>query len=82
MIYGKREWIRRIDLKLAIGVHEDKIVYGPISSVKKTTKRYIVIIPGEENINEAFSKYFGQLSEYAKRIIPYGKCKIVETHGI
>lgn len=82
MIYGKREWVRRIELRLAIGVYNNKLIYGPISSVKNRVKSYIVIIPGEKNINEAFNKYFGQLSEEAKRTIPYGKCEIVETHGI
>lgn len=82
MIYGKREWVRRIDLRLAMSVYEDRLIYGPISAVKKKTKNYIVIVPGEENINELFNKYFGHLSEEAKRTIPYGKCKIVETHGV
>ncbi|MEM5777640.1 MAG: NFACT family protein [Candidatus Aenigmatarchaeota archaeon] len=81
MIYGKREWIRRIDLLLAIGVYNGKIIYGPISSVKVKTKKYIVITVGEENINEQFNKYFGELAEQAKKVIPYGKCKIVEIHG-
>jgi len=81
MIYGKREWIRRIEMLLAIGVHQQKIIYGPISAVKAKTSKYIVITIGEENINEAFNKYFGELAEQAKRVIPYGKCKIVEVHG-
>jgi len=82
MIYGKREWIRRIDMLLAIGVHEQKVVYGPISAVKARTNKYIIITIGEENINEAFNKYFGELAEEAKRAVPYGKCKIVEVHGL
>jgi hypothetical protein len=82
MIYGKREWIRRIEMLLAIGVYEQKIIYGPISAVKAKTSKYIVITIGEENINEAFNRYFGELAEYAKKAIPYGKCKIVEVHGL
>ncbi|MEM0473292.1 MAG: NFACT family protein [Candidatus Aenigmatarchaeota archaeon] len=81
MIFGKREWIRRIELLLAIGVYNEKIIYGPISAVSKKTKRYIVITTGEDNIKDDFNKYFGELAEEAKKVIPYGKCKIVETHG-
>jgi len=82
MIYGKREWIRRVEMLLAIGVYEQKIIYGPVSAVKAKTNKYIVITIGEENINEAFNRYFGELAEQAKRVIPYGKCKIVEVHGL
>ncbi len=82
MIYGKREWIRRIELFLAIGVFGGKIIYGPISAVKNKTKKYVVITFGDENINESFNKYFGELSEQAKKAIPYGRCKIVEIHGV
>lgn len=78
MIYGKREWVRRIEMKLAIGVFDNKIIYGPISAIKKKTKKYIVIIPGNDNIHETFNKIFGDLAEEAKLVIPYGKCKIVE----
>jgi len=82
MIYGKREWIRRIELLLAIGVADGKIVYGPISAVKSKTKKYVVITYGDENINDAFNKYFGDLADKAKKAIPYGRCKIVEVHGV
>jgi predicted ribosome quality control (RQC) complex YloA/Tae2 family protein len=82
MIYGRREWIRRIEMLLAIGVHQQKIIYGPISAVKTKTNKYVVITIGDENINEAFNKYFGELAEQAKKAIPYGKCKIVEVHGV
>ncbi|MCS7135179.1 MAG: NFACT RNA binding domain-containing protein, partial [Candidatus Aenigmarchaeota archaeon] len=82
MIYGKREWIRRLDMLLAIGVFNNKIIYGPLSAVKRKTKKYIVITFGEENINDFFNRYFGELAEEAKKVIPYGKCRVVEIHGV
>lgn len=82
MVYGKREWLRRLDMSLAIGVFDGRIIYGPVSAVKSRTKKYIVITFGEENVKEIFDRYFGELSEEARKVIPYGKCKVVEVHGV
>lgn len=76
MIYGKRNWIRRVELKLAIGIVDDEIIYGPEPMVKRKTNNFIVIRPGGENIDPIFEKKFGKLKEEAKRAIPYGKCSI------
>ena len=51
MVYGKRNWMRNVPLKLAIGViHEDSnltFIGGPISAIKALTKYYVIFIPGE-----------------------------------
>ncbi len=71
MIYGKRNWVRRITLELAIGIADDKIIYGPKSSVSKQTKNYFSVIPSEENfkVPSEFKKFETEIL----RVIPYGK---------
>ncbi|UCF45313.1 MAG: NFACT family protein [Candidatus Bathyarchaeota archaeon] len=50
-VSGKRNWMRSVPLKLAIGiVYEDgeiRFVGGPLSAVKAKTKVYIAIVPGD-----------------------------------
>jgi predicted ribosome quality control (RQC) complex YloA/Tae2 family protein len=49
-ISGKRNWIRNVELKLAIGVvegEETKFVGGPVETVKAKTKAYLIIVPGD-----------------------------------
>jgi predicted ribosome quality control (RQC) complex YloA/Tae2 family protein len=51
VVYGKRNWIRNVPLRLAIGLIEDNIdltfIGGPLSAVKAFTKFYVIIIPGD-----------------------------------
>ncbi|MFQ6050564.1 MAG: ribosome rescue protein RqcH [Candidatus Hydrothermarchaeota archaeon] len=51
MIYGKRNYLS-VDLKIAIGRVNDKIIYGPLSSVASKTKNFVVIEPGDTPKNE------------------------------
>ena len=56
MIYGKKEWFKKVELKLAIGVSikEDKIkVYGgPINSIELRCKYFAIIKPGNKKSKE------------------------------
>ncbi len=51
MVYGKRNYIRNVEIKLALGVGvEDNapiIVVGPLELVKRRTIVYALIVPGE-----------------------------------
>ncbi len=73
MIYGKREWIRRIRLELTIGITDDKVIVGPKSAIIKQTKNYFSVIPLEENfvVPNEFKKHETEIL----RLIPYGKGK-------
>ncbi|HLE75645.1 MAG TPA: ribosome rescue protein RqcH [Candidatus Bathyarchaeia archaeon] len=49
-VSGKRNWMRNVPLKLAIGVVENgevKFVGGPFEAVKAKTKTYVTIGPGD-----------------------------------
>lgn len=49
-VSGKRNWMRNVPLKLAIGVVADgevRFVGGPVEAVKAKTKAYVTIGPGD-----------------------------------
>lgn len=77
MIYGERGWIRRVELKIAVGIKDDKVIYGPESAIKKQTKNYVLIVPGNENYNEVMKKRFENMFDKVKKEIPYSMCRIV-----
>jgi predicted ribosome quality control (RQC) complex YloA/Tae2 family protein len=75
MIYGKREWIRRIPVKVAIGIKDNEIIFGPEDVVSKKTSTYVVVVPGNIPANEIrkeIEKRFKTKIE-VERLIPYGK---------
>jgi len=78
MIYGQRNWVRRIPVKIAIGVKDDRVVFGPESMVKKISK-YVVVIPGDtpaHNLGKEIQKKLKTKVEVEKAI-PYGRGQIV-----
>ena len=49
-IVGKRNWMRSVPLKLAVGIivnEETCFVGGPADAVKAKTKTYVVLVPGD-----------------------------------
>jgi predicted ribosome quality control (RQC) complex YloA/Tae2 family protein len=49
-VSGKRNWMRSVPLKLAIGVvanGEVRFVGGPVEAVRAKTKTYVTIVPGD-----------------------------------
>ncbi len=49
-VNGKRNWMRNVPLKLAIGVVEDeetRFVGGAVEAVKAKTKKYVTLVPGD-----------------------------------
>jgi predicted ribosome quality control (RQC) complex YloA/Tae2 family protein len=78
MIYGKREWIRRIPVRVAIGIKNDEFYFGPEDLVKKKTSNYVIIVPGNKTAiditNEIIKKFKTKTDkERIIRVIPYGK---------
>jgi predicted ribosome quality control (RQC) complex YloA/Tae2 family protein len=51
VVRGKRNWLRRIPLRLGIGVRIEnasiKFIGGPIGAVEAKTKVYVTIVPGD-----------------------------------
>ena len=82
MIYGKREWVRRIPVKIAIGL-DDEVYYGPEDLVKKKVSKYVTIVPGNKPAYEIADEIRKKLKskivkEKIVRIIPYGKGLLLE----
>jgi predicted ribosome quality control (RQC) complex YloA/Tae2 family protein len=49
-VVGKRNWMRNVALKLAVGIIIDEqasFVGGPVEMVKAKTKNYVIIVPGD-----------------------------------
>jgi predicted ribosome quality control (RQC) complex YloA/Tae2 family protein len=49
-VNGKRNWMRNVPLKLAIGVVEDeetRFVGGAVEAVQAQTKNYVTLVPGD-----------------------------------
>jgi predicted ribosome quality control (RQC) complex YloA/Tae2 family protein len=59
VVHGERNWMRGIELKLAIGIVTDesglpKFVGGPVSAVKVRSEAYVVVKPGDSTGKELF----------------------------
>lgn len=79
MIYGKKN-IMEADLKIAIGVKDNKIMAGPVESVKANSEKHLVIVQGKEKTSETAKKIkkklgAGDLDEII-RMLPAGGCRI------
>ncbi len=49
-VSGKRNWMRNVTLKVAVGVVEGektRFVGGPVEAVKAKTKAYVTLVPGD-----------------------------------
>jgi predicted ribosome quality control (RQC) complex YloA/Tae2 family protein len=51
VVAGKRNWMRGVPLRLAVGVvetdEEERFIGGPLDAVKTKTKAYVVLVPGD-----------------------------------
>jgi predicted ribosome quality control (RQC) complex YloA/Tae2 family protein len=88
IIRGKRNYYRS-NLEIAIGEilleKSKKFMGGPISSIKKHSKKYVILKPGNINKNTAaklISKEFNTASENILKILPPGNVSIIETFGL
>jgi predicted ribosome quality control (RQC) complex YloA/Tae2 family protein len=69
MIYGPRNYVRGVELKLSIGVikedEELKIVSGPSSAIKKVALTFVEIAPGEFKSKDLAKQILQKLVEKA-----------------
>ena len=98
MIHGERKWLEKIKPRLSIGmkqeeVYKAKLIFGPVTAVKKQTPYLVTIVPGELIADELAKEIKNQLLmkvpfeikksteetdlEEIKKIIPYGKGELV-----
>lgn len=83
MIYGKRNWIRRIPVRVVIGIKGNEVIFGPEDTVKKKIKKYVIIIPENTPANEIAKKIQKKLKtkielEEITKIIPYRRGKVLD----
>lgn len=88
IIRGKRNYYR-CKLEVAIGEikidDENKIMCGPVSSLKNRSGKYVVLIPGnikKIDIAKKIANVFNVNIESVDRILPSGGVTVVETIGV
>jgi len=58
-VVGKRNWMRNMPLRTAVGVivnEETRFVGGPVEAVKAKTKNYLVVMPGDHTGKELLTQ--------------------------
>lgn len=96
MIYGEREWYRKIVLKCGVGIEkigdDFRVIAGPVSAVKKHSLHWMEIAPGGEEksaVTKKILRYFGfktknQIGSVALddliAALPTGDSRIVSQH--
>ncbi len=90
MIYGKRNFLKGLELRLAIGVYEKNgeryVICGPINAIRNSCKVYVEIEPGHipqseaaKKIMNALKKEIGEVPslEDFQRALPSGGIRII-----
>ncbi len=65
MIYGRRNYFYGLELALAVGILDGKIISGPVSAVESKTSRYVLIIPGQTSQHD-FAKKLKEALNYSQ----------------
>ncbi|ASI99866.1 ribosome rescue protein RqcH [Thermococcus celer] len=93
MVYGKRNWLHGLPLKLAVGVvnyeGEDFVVCAPVEAMKAHTNRYVVIRPGSLRKSELVKRIKRILEGWGYKVreedlmavLPPGNGDIAEVVG-
>ena len=74
MIHGKRTYSRP-ELKLAIGIKNNKVIGGPLSAIKKNAEKYVIIVQGQEktsSVAKQIQKKIGGSLDEIIRFVPGG----------
>jgi len=79
MVYGKRNNLRA-QIKLAIGLYEERVMCAPLSAVRKNCEKFITIIQGSQKKTEAakiIKKIVGGEIDEIVRAMPPGEVKLL-----
>lgn len=79
MIYGKKTYFNP-DIKLAVGIKDNKIIGGPVNAVKANADKFILITQGREKASAIAKKIQkklggGELDDII-RMLPAGGCSV------
>ncbi len=47
MIYGKKNFVKDFDMRIAVGIKEGQVIGGPITAVQKHAEKYVIIVQGD-----------------------------------
>lgn len=88
IIRGKRNYVN-CKLEVAVGKividKAEKIMCGPVSSVKKHSDKYVVLEPGnnkKSDISKKIAQIFEVNVEEISRVIPPGGAAIIDSKGV
>ncbi len=88
IIRGKRNYVN-CKLEVAVGKifidDVEKIMCGPVSSVKKHSKKYFVLEPGnikKSDISKKIAKEFEVNVEEVSKVLPPGGAAIIDSKGV
>ena len=88
IIRGKRNY-QKSKLEIAIGEIEiegiKKIMGGPVSALKKRSKKYVILNPGpitKNDLSKRLSKIFNVSSEEISKELPPGGASIIDGAGV
>lgn len=81
MIYGKKNFVKNIQLEMAMGVKNEELLAGPVSAVQARADVSVLLIPGDTKSSDLAKKIQkklgGDLDEII-RFLPAGNGKIKE----
>lgn len=87
MIYGKRNWYKKVPMKIAMGIEKkERVISGPESAIKEHSPHYALLVQGRKKKGEIakelralFEKKLGSLNIHLDEFIamlPAGESKI------
>jgi hypothetical protein len=89
IIRGKRNYIKDIEKRLAIGVvdHEGEamVMGGPVASVSSRTEAWLELVPSndrKETVAKEVARRLGAVLDEVMSAMPPGGCRIVSSHGL
>ncbi len=89
VIRGKRNYADKVDIIYAVGEiqHERnaKVMGGPVGAVKASSKRYVVLRPGDIDrnlVSKQLAEIFGVPIDEVQSVMPPGDVTVVEQVGL
>jgi predicted ribosome quality control (RQC) complex YloA/Tae2 family protein len=86
MIRGKRNYVRNLDMRLAVGLvrieNVDVVMCAPIESIKARTDRYHVLVPSSSkktDVSRALAKELGVPVEEVEAVLPPGGMELTKA---
>ncbi len=71
MVYGSRNYVKDFQMRLAIGIKDDKVIGGPVTAIDRQTKNYVIIHMGDTRKSELAKKIQRKIGGDAEEIIQF-----------